>query len=483
MTTVASDGSPWWNSLMSLPNLQTDPAWPSEPGSGRGRSHGTSSREPFDRWFRYPAGFASDYVELLLDRLELTEGTVIDCFAGSGVTGTAARVRGLSFVGIEAHPFVAELARLKLTPTANAAQIRALASEVVTLARKSESTLPAPVDSEPVLIQRSFSGTTLKALLMLRLLIRERLKDPAALYLKWALLATLRDVAEVKVGWPYQRPGVARKPPHSDPIKRFEVRAQVMADDIESVGEANPSTQPSSQANSQVASQVIVGDSRDPRVWAQLSAPAAACIASPPYLNNFDYADATRLELYFWGDISTWQDMCREVRSDMLTATTQQSSVGEMTAATAELTGRRSGTSGPVEEIVGLTELITEVKRQRDRRSKEYDQVTPAYFLAMWDILQNLSIHLAPGGTALWLVGDSAPYGVYIDTPRLIGDLAAQIGFDFAKDLRLRVRGNRWAQNSDRHSVPLSERLIVLKKPLEHTVNRTRIVSPAETQV
>jgi len=467
---------------MSLSNLQTGPAWPNEPGSGRGRSHGTSSREPFDRWFRYPAGFASDYVELLLDRLELSEGTVIDCFAGSGVTGTAARARGLSFVGIEAHPFVAELARLKLTPTATAAQIRAMAHEVATLAHRSGSSVLASADSEPDLIRRSFAGDTLRALLVLRLLIRERLKDRTALYLKWALLATLRDVADVKVGWPYQRPGVARKPPHSDPIARFEARARVMADDIESVIESDASGQLKSPGNSQVTSQVIVGDSRDPNVWAQLSAPAAACIASPPYLNNFDYADATRLELYFWGEISTWREMCREVRSGMLTATTQQSSVGEMTAAIAELRGRTTGPSGPVEEILRLVDLITEAKCQRERRSKEYDQVAPAYFLAMWDILQNLNDHLAPGGTALWLVGDSAPYGVYIDTPRLIGDLATQIGFDLAKDISLRARGNRWGQNSDRHSVPLAERLIVLKKPVEDTVTRVQVVSSEEAR-
>ena len=255
-----------------------------------------------------------------------------------------------------------------------------------------------------------------------------------------------------------------------------------MADDVESVTEANASAQPSSQGNSQVTSQVIVGDSRDPNVWAQLSAPAAACIASPPYLNNFDYADATRLELYFWGEISTWRDMCREVRSSMLTATTQQSSVGEMTAAIAELKGRTSCPSGPVAEILGLVESITEAKRQRERRSKEYDQVTPAYFLAMRDILRNLNDYLEPGGTALWLVGDSAPYGVYIDTPRLIGDLAVQIGFAFAEDVSLRVRGNRWGQNSDRHNVPLAERLIVLKKPAKGTVARVQGVSSGEAR-
>ena len=166
--------------------------------------------------------------------------------------------------------------------------------------------------------------------------------------------------------------------------------------------------------------------------------------------------------------------MCREVRSDMLTATTQQSSVKEMTAAIAKLRRRASGPSGPVEEILELVESITEAKRRRERRSKEYDQVAPAYFLAMWDVLQNLNDHLAPGGTALWLVGDSAPYGVYIDTPRLIGDLAVQIGFDFAEDVSLRVRGNRWGQNSDRHKVPLAERLIVLNKRPENTVAELR---------
>jgi hypothetical protein len=452
---------------MSLANLQRGPAWPNEPGSGRGRSHGTSSHQPFDRWFRYPAGFASDYVELLLDRLGLTEGTVIDCFAGSGVTGTAARSRGLSFVGIEAHPFVAELAQLKLTPIATAAQLRTMTREVATLARESGESAPVSVESESDLIRRSFTNDTLKALLTLRLLIRDRLHDPAALYLKWALLATLRDVADVKVGWPYQRPGVARKPRYSNPIARFEGRAQVMADDLESVADADTSLQPDPTASSPATSQVIVGDSRNPNVWAQLTAPTSACIASPPYLNNFDYADATRLELYFWGEILTWKDMCREVRNDMLTATTQQSSVGERTAAIAELKRRTPEPSGPVVEILKLVESIVEAKRQRNRRSKEYDQVTPAYFLAMQAILQNLSDHLVPGGTALWLVGDSAPYGVYIDTPRLIGDLAVRIGFDFTEDVNLRVRGNRWGQNSDRHSVPLAERLIVLKKPAE----------------
>lgn len=388
----------------------------------------------------------------------MTEGAVIDCFAGSGVTGTAARARGLAFSGIEAHPLVAELAELKLAPISTASQVRSLVEEVASLAGFTDSRLAVRIESESDLVQRSFDKETLLVLVRIRQLIKARLEDPAALYLKWALLATLRDVARVKVGWPYQRPGVARRPRHSNPLARFETRVRFMIDDLDTLDDSSLSP----------SAQVVLGDSRDPNAWAKLTTRASASVASPPYLNNFDYADATRLELYFWGEISTWREMCREVRSDMLTATTQQSSVREMKEAIASLEERSTGPRGPVEEILGVVESITEAKRQRERRSKEYDQVAPAYFMAMSEILDNLYHHLLPGGTALWLVGDSAPYGVYVDTPRLIGELAAQIGFDFVDDVSLRVRGNRWGQNTDRHQVPLAERLIVLKKQTGH---------------
>lgn len=68
---------------------------------------------------------------MLLGRIGLDHGTVIDPFTGSGVTGTAARRMGLAFVGLEAHPLVAELARLNLYPRVDAASVSAGADEVV----------------------------------------------------------------------------------------------------------------------------------------------------------------------------------------------------------------------------------------------------------------------------------------------------------------------------------------------------------------
>ncbi|MCM3535024.1 site-specific DNA-methyltransferase [Cellulosimicrobium funkei] len=412
---------------------------------------------------------------MLLDSLGLQAGVVVDCFAGSGVTGTAARGRGLGFAGIEAHPMMAELATLKVAPTASAEQVRALGAEIVAgLAglMPNEGALEAETD----LVRRSFTGDVLSRLVALRTGVQERAGYPAAAYLKWALLATLRDVAAVKVGWPYQRPGIARQARFSDPVRRFSSRVEMMAADLESITTGrtehyadalSPSGPPSTHERTTVTpaaltAEVVVGDSRDANAWALLPSGAAACVASPPYLNNFDYADATRLELYFWGQVRTWADMCLHVRSDMVTATTQQATVGEKETSVAVLEGVQEDAA---REVLKLVEQIEDARRARGKRSKEYDRVAPAYFVAMRQILANLYAHLEPGASALWLVGDSAPYGVHVDTPRLLGELARGVGFSFDQDVNLRVRGQRWAVNADRHKVGLSERLIVLTRP------------------
>jgi hypothetical protein len=355
----------------------------------------------------------------------------------------------LDFVGIEAHPLIAELARLKLAPTATPAQIRKLCADICADALAKARIDVQALATETDLVRRSFDDETLWRLVRLRRLIQDRWDEPAAPYLKWALLATLRDVAGVKVGWPYQRPGVARKPRYTDPLTRIAARAEMIAEDLESLDPECGSAE------------VLVGDSRSNATWTDVAKNSSGCVASPPYLNNFDYADATRLELYFWGDVRTWGEMCREVRSDMLTATTQQSSVGEMASSVAMLEAMDEEAA---RQVLKLVEAISEARKSRTRRAKEYDRVAPAYFVAMRQVLENLHAHLAPGASVLWLVGDSAPYGVYVDTPRLIGDLAVGAGFEFVDDVQLRVRGNRWGSNTDRHKVALSERLILLRR-------------------
>ena len=41
-------------------------------------------------------------------------------------------------------------------------------------------------------------------------------------------------------------------------------------------------------------------------------------VTSPPYANNYDYADATRLEMTFWGEVRSWGDLHGAVRQFLM---------------------------------------------------------------------------------------------------------------------------------------------------------------------
>lgn len=417
-----------------------------------GRSHGTSRRAPFDRWFRYPAGFASDYVEQIFDGLGIGNGTVVDPFMGSGVTGTAARRRGLDFVGIEAHPVIADLARAKLHITTSGREILARAAPMaqatsLAVASATERDIATAIRSETSLVARSFAPEVLFELTHLRSQILAFGEDVIARYLRWALLGTLRDVANVKVGWPYQRPALARRPTFSSVSARFVARAAQFADDIEGLPPSN------------TTATILTGDSGVLETWGPWPDKGVASVASPPYLNNFDYADATRLEMYFWGLARTWRELCDMARVNMIVATTQQSNKPRMSAAVAELASLGSAAG----EIKELTSRLTEQRQLRGSRAKQYDQVVPVYFSQMQSVLACMAAHLRQGARCAWLIGDSAPYGVYVDTPRLIGELAETVGYQVRADTLLRSRGHRWV-GSTRHEVQLGERLLVFER-------------------
>lgn len=411
---------------------------------GGGASNGLSARRPFDRWYRYPAGFSPTSLDLSLRSvLRESDEVLVDPFAGAASVGTEAVRQGRRFVGLEAHPEIAELAGLKFERPGLADGLVAAAERAV------EASTPQPTELEPELVRRCFSPSTLDALVGLREAVRQAADSPWHNYLKWALLGTLRDVAGVKVGWPYQRPALERTAPHRDAARRFVQRVQWMAADL--AGAPSPS-----------GSVIVAGDSRQSTTWRRAlgEGKASACVTSPPYLNNFDYADATRLELYFWGSVRTWAEMCNEVRAGMLVATTQQ------TRKTAAFDAEARLEQFP-QLAATLQPLLRKLEGERTRRTrgKEYDRVAAPYFIGIATVLSQLFDALEPGARCAWLVGDSAPYGIYLDTPGMIGILASDLGYELLADDVVRTRGQRWRTNGVRHKVELSERLITFQRP------------------
>lgn len=407
-----------------------------------GTSNGVSRRRAFDRWLRYPAGFSESTLHEAFTCLEGTDprGAVVDPFCGVATVGTAARSQGRGFIGLEAHPWIATAAQLKFEVPADPAGLVAAASEIVA------DVGPGDVSDEPELLRRVFSDEVLAILVTLR----ERIRSSTSVWtrhLELALMSNLRAHAGVKVGWPYQLPSQPRQARSADPCRFLQRRANMMADDLALWAQNAP------------PSVVVHGDSRDAQTWTSADFSAAVgAVSSPPYLNNFDYADATRLEMYFSGAVSSWRELCLDVRDGMVVATTQQSSVGQ--AATAlDALRRWPGVRAHVERLAGELER----ERLRRPRGKEYSRVVAPYFAGVGRVLEYLASALPAGAPVVLVVGDSAPYGIYVDTPSILLALGSEVGLEPVANRPLRSRGTKWRTNGSRHQVALSEQLVELR--------------------
>jgi hypothetical protein len=406
-----------------------------------GKKHGADSNSAFDSWFRYPAGFSAEALDTAFKAISSSKaGPVLDPFTGVGTVGTRARSLGRDFVGIEAHPLVARIARLKLNRPRSPKSLVRAAERVVKVA------VPEKAEDEAELVTRCFSADILEELLGLRSAISAE-EEPWDAYLELALLSLLRDHASVKVGWPYQLPGKPRQPRLAKPRDRFLVLCRRMATDLEA-------------ANSTEA-WVTCGDSRKAAAWdtARRREPTAM-ISSPPYLNNFDYADATRLELYFSKRVSSWAEMCDTVRSGMVVASTQQSKRRDAEQALAKL----EVVPDFHERVCDLVAALCIERKQRPS-GKHYDWMVSLYFRDLLQVLLNVKRCLPKNAPIVWVIGDSAPYGIYLDTPKLLNQLGEALGFRVFKEEQIRSRGKRWRTNGSRHQVDLCEKQLVWKAP------------------
>lgn len=392
----------------------------------------------FDGWYRFTAAMAPAALERAAERAEVPHGgLVIDPFAGSGRTATYITGRGDRFVGIEAHPLLAELCQVKLDRPGRPAELRELSENLTSgLSARCE------VATEHELLRRCVPARQLAELAQLRDAGRQT-ENPWGGHFVWSVLGALRDLSAA--GWTY---GGARSVVRQQRSATEVVTARVaqMADDL-TVAPRAPSAK------------VVAGDARNDQAWKSIRPGSVhASISSPPYLNQLAYAEVLRTELYFLGLASTWAEL-RALGSDLMTSCTQQ------------LTRDRRRAALEVLEALPATQVALRSVAHRLRsaqaqrtRSKPYDRLLLTYMADMARVMLRLRTALVPGGKASWVIGDSAPYRVWVDTPSLLGLLASELGFEVEVDEVLRARGGRWPRRNG-HGHPLSERLLVFRKP------------------
>ncbi len=394
-------------------------------------------RLPIHRWFRFSAGFSASWAREVI-QAEYREGRerVLDPFAGSGTVLLEAQRAGVQSVGIEAHPFIHRVAQAKLYWREDPAQLLKFGLSILEKAQKN-SFGPAIY---PKLIHKCFPSEVLCQLhALLRAWESEQDAGPLA-ELSWlALISILRDCSPVGTAqWQYVLPK-KKKVRILEPFQAYHMRLQMFCFDMYSRRSIEAGPNP-----------ILHLD--DARVCSDLDDSSIdLVITSPPYANNYDYADATRLEMTFLGQVCGWGDLQDSVRKHLICSCTQHvSSLRGKLAAMLEdpyLTAIRKEI-GPVAQRMATEKLSRGGK-------KDYDLMICAYFSDMSRVWHALRRITSPHSLVCFVVGDSAPYGIHVPVETWLGELALSAGFRSFRFEKTRDRNVKWKNR--KHRVPLQE--------------------------
>ena len=394
-------------------------------------------RLPVHRWFRYSAGFSANWTEEVIK--ELQPKNILDPFVGSGTVCIVADKLSINSYGIEAHPFVYRIAKGKLAWIANSDEFLAAISDIKNRAKNLQLKFPENI---PSLLTKCYTEDTLINLFKIRQAyfeIAPNLSENIQSLTFLAICGILRLSSYVGTAqWQYVLPN-KRKAKTCEPFLALENQAALIEVDMQYM----QSFTKVSQAN------LIQDDARFLKNIPDNS--IDLIITSPPYANNYDYADATRLEMTFWGEVNSWADLHEAVRKYLICSNSQHASKEKF-----EL---NSLIEEPIieaisNELIPICRQLEEVRKTKGG-NKAYHTMIAAYFIDMAKVFHALRRVTTANCNICFVIGDSAPYGVYVPVQKWLGELALAAGFNFWDFEQIRKRNIKWKNR--KHDIPLQE--------------------------
>lgn len=403
---------------------------------------------PIHRWFRYSAGFSGAWVEsVVTNYLEISKNkdiTILDPFAGAGTTLLACDYIGVKSIGFEAHPLVYKIAKNKLNWTISIEELTRRANQVLLMARE-YCTKGNKINKYPDIVLKCYDSDNLKALDALRTIISSRSSDDIDKILWLAFICILRSSSHAgTASWQYVLPN-KRKAKVYSAFDAFESQIKLMANDLEIF------------QNEAKASKALILEHDARNISSLDSNSIDLVITSPPYANNYDYADATRLELSVLGEIDSWADLQNKIRPALVRSCSQMVSK--------ERKETFQYIKDPLLECI-YDELYLackslEKERENHGGKKNYHTMAALYFLDLAKVWVELRRVCKDGAEVCFVVGDSAPYGIYLPVDKWLGELALSAGFKSYKFEKLRDRNIKWKNR--KHRVPLKEGILWVK--------------------
>ena len=381
----------------------------------------TARHYPIHRWLNFVAGFSPEFVSAAIEQSGTPRGgLLLDPFAGLATAPLVANFEGINAVGFEPHPFFFDIGLAK-TQVPDLTQVDIV--ESVFQQTPAVANLPSVWSPKALeFLQKLIGPKSLSRLAGARLAESDCPASARNLY-RLMLSRTLEAATGSKTDGIYKAPESTKRP-----IDIEEAAAKIIGElrnDLACLPVGMGSTKLYAQSSEHM-----------PQIP---SGTVDLCVTSPPYLNNFDFAEMTRMELYFWNYAANWREITDTVRAKLIVNTT-----------TAPTTERRRqdhwrALTAPelLDELDGIIAELSVQRRQRAGR-KEYDSLVLPYFAQMGLVLKEVTRVLKAGGPIHLVVSDAALYGVHIRTEKLLATLMTSCGLEVKEIIRLRDRGGRW---------------------------------------
>jgi DNA modification methylase len=403
---------------------------------------------PVHNWYKFTAGFSYKFVESILDEETKNKKPIVfEPFAGCGTTLVSSQKKKVKAVGNEGQEFMMDIIKAKLNWDIDEIQCVKNLRELDAYVKDNLSSFDLEKNSHP-LLQTLYTPETLKILYLIKNGLADIQSEKIRLFLKLALSQTMHKSGIHPIAIPY----ISRSKTLANggqPWEKFYATVSQMLLDIKPLKDIS------------CTSAIYLQDSRHVNEQIEESS-CNVCITSPPYLNNLDYGEVSKVHTHFFDITNNWNDITTKVRKNLVTGATTHYKESEF-----DIDAFKRSEFAQANESVfsDLSDKYIQIKTiAKDRKGKKsFDILMMHYFEDMYDVLKEIKRVLSPNSKAYLILGDSAPYGVYVPTTEILGKISRSIGFNNYEIYKIRSRGTKWKSLKNRHSIELSENVLVLE--------------------
>lgn len=388
----------------------------------------TTAGHSIHRWFNFIAGFSPEFVDMACRETPLHSRSsipiLLDPFAGCGTAPVEAAIQGIEAIGYEAHPFFEKICRAKLVGRDSIERLKEIENAIILGFNKpiSISTLP---DSPLIFLGKLFPTNILAQLIGARESIANTglLEDPLAMLVLSKIVERSSHSATDGI---YKAPTTKKRA--LSPSDAMHSICKMVHADLHAIDEVN------------LASKARIFGKSSESMTEIMNGTVSVVVTSPPYLNNFDYAEMTRMHLYFWGMASSWSEITDKIRSRLIINTTTALKGHKKHL---QQQYREEIPCGVIGDLDSLVSRLAERRMQKTGK-KEYDMLVYPYFAQMTRVFRECLRVMRPRAPLHIMIADSALYGVHIKVPQILSQILCDIGFNFVQCSLVRTRGHRW---------------------------------------